>query len=73
MDDFEECIYGAWLSELKNNYYTNGRQVLFSLNNMRKIWDLPKEIIEDLRQKTTERFDYSKTAKHFKHDLALWQ
>lgn len=68
VDDFEKCIYGNWLSELKNEVkiIANGEQVVFPLKNMKKIANLSKEDIIKLRSYTTENYSYENIEKYFK-------
>jgi len=65
VDDFEECIYGAWLSKLKQSFAHIGSQVVFPLSLMTKIEELPSEIIETLTSHTTENYNYDYTKKFF--------
>lgn len=64
VDDFEECIYGAWLSQLGEGCRI-GDVIVWSLRLMKVIRKLTKEEVSHLKNKTNERIDYTNVVKFF--------
>lgn len=65
VDDFEECIYGAWLSDLGEGSRV-GAVIVWGLGLMKVIRRLTKEEVLSLKNKTNERIDYTNVVKFFK-------
>jgi len=72
IDDFEEYVYGAWLSDLGD-----GRRIttiyddviVWSLGKMELHRKLTSEEIIELAKYTKENYDYSKVTKYFDIDF----
>lgn len=68
VDDFEECIYGQWLSKLGEG--TIRRNVItWGLSLMKKISNLNEAEIYELRKFTSENYDYSSVKRYFNLDI----
>lgn len=66
IDEFEEAVYGGFLDELGDEKYINDNKiVLFRLENMKKFFDIEKELVDELKEKTTGNYVYKNTKKFF--------
>jgi hypothetical protein len=67
VDDFEACVYGQWLNKLADGKVIEGRNsvIVWPLSSMKKIRDIDDETLTELRQYTTENYNYSNVKKYF--------
>lgn len=65
IDDFEECIYGAWLNDLGEGTVRKN-VITWDLNKMELHRKLTQQELIEIRKYTKkENYDYSKTKRHF--------
>lgn len=68
IDDFEECIYGAWLSNLGEGIRRGNNEddvIVWNLSKMELYRKLSEEELIELKKYTKQYYDYSKTEKYF--------
>lgn len=71
VDDFEGCIYGAWLSTLGDGN-RRGAVITWRLDRMRVIRKLTDDEISELTKHTSKTsYDYSRVKKHFTHEKTI--
>ena len=67
VDDFEECIYGQWLSVLGEGIIINrySKVIVWELSTMKKIIELTNDQVSEINKFTKEVYDYSNVVKYF--------
>lgn len=67
VDDFEECVYGQWLSLLGDGKIINGKSnvIVWELSKMKRIKNLEKNVVLELKRYTKENYDYRNVKKYF--------
>jgi len=75
VDDFEECVYGQWLSKLSegevitNKYDSYKTVIVWPLSEMDLIrWLSEEEVVELKKHSQKDNYDYSRVERHFKKE-----
>lgn len=66
VDQYEECIYGGWLSDITPGLkHLPGGQVVFRLDLMQVFYNLSASQVEELKRLTKPGISYSGVKRHF--------